>query len=642
MISAILFLPLISALITIPMAKIFGKKLSLLLNITLIIATSYISIAAALDVITTKQTISYEILEWFNIANLKVSWTCTIDSLTAIMLIVVTIVSSLVHIYSIGYMKKDINIIRFMCYLSLFTFFMLLLVTANNLMQLFCGWEGVGLCSYLLIGFWYNKESANNAAMKAFIVNRVSDVAFVIGLVAIFLTFNSVNFADIFAQINNSQNITYEIAGFSFNALNFIGLALFIGAMGKSAQIGLHIWLPDAMEGPTPVSALIHAATMVTAGVFLIARFSLLYEYATLAREVILYIGIITAVFAGTIAIVQNDIKKIIAYSTCSQLGYMFIACGVGAYNIAIFHLMTHAFFKALLFLSAGTIIYATGHEQDIRRMGGLYKKLPFTYIMVWIGSLALAGIYPFAGYFSKDKIIEAAFVYSNNSIQIFYYISIFAAILTALYSWRLIIKVFHGRNKLEKIDINDVKEPGFVMKLPLFILAIGAVISGYFGEEIGLVSPDLNFWHGSISILSMPNILESIHHIDFLYKILPLCFVIFGILLSYILFISKPKFTEILVIRFKYIYNLFYNKYYFDQIYDFIFVASIKNISVFFAKYIDRRIIDNYGPNFFAYFSSRLGKKICSLQTGYIYHYAFIMILGAVGLLTYFLITNY
>jgi NADH-quinone oxidoreductase subunit L len=544
LIITIVFLPLLGSILSYIMGYKYGDKTSIFISSTLLTISAICSIYIFSQVIFNKLTLDIEILRWIDIGTFKANWSIHVDALTSIMFLVVTSVSSLVHIYSAGYMSHDPNVPRFMSYLSLFTFFMLLLVSADNLIQLFVGWEGVGLCSYLLIGYWYKKPSACNAAIKAFVVNRIGDFAFALGIFSVFIIFDSVEFKYIFSTISEKQNTIFNILGYQLNAIDTMCILLFIGAMGKSAQIGLHTWLPDAMEGPTPVSALIHAATMVTAGVFLIARFSPVFEYSPIALQFITIIGATTALFAATVAITQNDIKKIIAYSTCSQLGYMFFACGVSAYPAAIFHLMTHAFFKALLFLGAGSVIHAMSDEQDITKMGGIWKKIPLTYGLMWIGSLALAGIYPFAGFYSKDAILEAAYASHSQVGQYAYIVGTIAAFLTAFYSWRLIILVFHGKPNASAKIMEHVHESPKVMLFPLIILAVGALTSGVIAYNMGIIDANMAFWGNSLSS-SRNNILEQIHHIPTIYKYLPLIVAILGIFTAYknyVFITSIPK----------------------------------------------------------------------------------------------------
>ena len=467
-----------------------------------LLVSMVLAIVVFYDVVVGGRAGSVELLSWVESGSFQVSWALKIDTLTAVMMLVVTVVSAMVHVYSIGYMHHDPGIPRFMAYLNLFTFFMLMLVTADNLVQMFFGWEGVGLSSYLLIGFWYDRPSANAAAIKAFVVNRVGDFGFTLGILATFVLFQSVHLDTIFAAAGTHSGTMMHVFGGEFHALTVICLLLFVGAMGKSAQLGLHTWLPDAMEGPTPVSALIHAATMVTAGVFMVARMSPLFEYSDTALTVVTVVGAATAIFAATVACVQNDIKRIIAYSTCSQLGYMFFACGVSAYTAGIFHLMTHAFFKALLFLGSGAVIHAMSDEQDIRKMGGLWRLIPVTYALMWIGSLALAGIWPFAGFYSKDFILEAVWGAETAVGTFAFWLGVLAAFLTAFYSWRLLILTFHGQPRADESVMARVHESPKVMLIPMMVLAVGAIISGRIAYDAMVGHHWDDFWRGSIVVL--------------------------------------------------------------------------------------------------------------------------------------------
>jgi NADH-quinone oxidoreductase subunit L len=572
------------------------------------------------------------VLSWIQSGDFKANWSIRIDVLTAVMLVVVTWVSSVVHIYSIGYMSHDEHRQRFMCYLSLFTFFMLVLVTADNLIQLFVGWEGVGLCSYLLIGFWFKKPEANAAAMKAFIVNRVGDVGFALGIAATYLLFGSVQFDTIFAHVPDHVGDVMKFWGHNYHALTLICVLLFIGAMGKSAQIGLHTWLPDAMEGPTPVSALIHAATMVTAGVFLVARCSPMFERAPGALAFVTVIGATTAFFAATVALTQTDIKRVIAYSTCSQLGYMFIACGVSAYSAGIFHLMTHAFFKALLFLGAGSVIHAVSGEQDMRKMGGLWKKIPFTYAYMWIGSLALAGLPFFAGYYSKDIILEAAMGADSGVARYAFTLGIAAAFLTAFYSWRLIFLTFHGAPRASHDVMHHVHESPAVMLLPLVLLAAGAIFAGYIGYDVlHMMAADGRFWNGSLASNSIHEALEHAHHVPHWGSMLPTFMGLAGIALAYVMYIANTSLPGKLAAAFPFLYRFSLHKWYFDELYDALFVQPAKKLGVFLWKFVDTTIIDGLGPNGAAWVSALLGRRASKLQSGYLYHYAFVMLVGLV-----------
>jgi NADH-quinone oxidoreductase subunit L len=593
----------------------------------------------AYDVIFQHNVVSILVSNWINIGGFLIEWSLQADSLTAVMLMVVNAVSTLVHIYSIGYMAKDENVPKFMSFLSLFTFFMLLLVTSNNLVQLFVGWEGVGLCSYLLIGYWYKKESACSAAIKAFVVNRVSDVFFILGLLAIYTTFDSLLFSEIFSNVSNHSHTTTYVLGHNFRVIDFICIMLFIGCMGKSAQIGFHTWLPDAMEGPTPVSALIHAATMVTAGVFLVVRCSPLFEHSQIALDMIIFVGGTTAFFAGTIALVQNDIKKIIAYSTCSQLGYMFLACGVSAYPVAIFHLVTHAYFKALLFLGAGSIIHSMGGEQDIRNMGGIRQKIPYTYVLMFIGSLSLSGVFPFAGFFSKDTILESALVKGTVMGDFGYFMGIVTVILTAFYSFRLIIMTFHMPAKNASVSLS-AHEPSKFMLVPLIILSVAATFSGVVGEYLlKITDQSLEFWGDSIYIMPKHNNLGAIHEIALVVKTLPSIFAILTIVMTYILYLYKKDILVSLKKQFEWIYDVLLNKYYIDEIYDVVFVRVFKNIAEFCKRKIEKRIIDDFGPHGSVSVVSKLSCYVRQVQTGLVYHYATIMIIGFILVMTWFVI---
>ncbi len=585
-----------------------------------------------------EDTIHIQLFRWFSTGSFIAYWSIYIDVLTAVMLIVVTGVSSLVHIYSVGYMSHDEHKPRFMCYLSLFTFCMIMLVTSDNFAQLFFGWEGVGTCSYLLIGFWFRRPTANAAAIKAFLVNRVGDFGFALGIFLIFLSCGSIEYSTVFENGHVFASKTLSIFGNEVSLVTVICLLLFVGAMGKSAQIGLHTWLPDAMEGPTPVSALIHAATMVTAGVFMVARCSPLFEYSEVALSVVTMVGAITCLFAASIALVQNDIKRIIAYSTCSQLGYMFFACGVSAYSAGIFHLMTHGFFKALLFLGAGSVIHAMSDEQDIRKMGGIWKFIPFTYAMMWIGSLALAGIFPFAGYYSKDIVLEAAYASGKMSGFLAYWMGIVAAVFTAFYSWRLIILTFHGKPRASKETMDHVHESPLSMTVPLLLLSLGALFSGYLGAVyFEMVDGMGEFWAEAIFVLPANNSLEHAHHVPMWVAKLPLVAGVVGILTAYLMYMLVPSIPNSIWSRTKAIYNLLLNKWYFDELYDSLFVRPSKKIGRFLWKSTDAVIIDGM-PNGAATLSHTFARVTSFVQTGFIYHYAFAMLLGLLCMLTWIL----
>jgi len=590
------------------------------------------------DVVVHGNTGTIELFTWIDSGAFEVSWALKLDTLTAVMMLVVTVVSAMVHVYSVGYMHDDPDIPRFMSYLSLFTFFMLMLITADNLIQMFFGWEGVGLASYLLIGFWYNKPEANAAAIKAFVVNRVGDFGFLLGIFATFVLFQSVHLDTIFAAAAGKAEATLNVFGGEFHATTVICLLLFIGAMGKSAQIGLHTWLPDAMEGPTPVSALIHAATMVTAGIFMVARMSPLFEYSDVALAVVTIVGASTAIFAATVGCVQNDIKRVIAYSTCSQLGYMFFACGVSAYSAGIFHLMTHAFFKALLFLGAGSVIHAMSGEQDMRQMGGVWKLIPVTYALMWIGSLSLAGIWPFAGFYSKDLILEAAYGAHSGVGSYAFWLGIAAAFLTAFYSWRLLLMTFHGQPRADEVVMAHVHESPKVMILPLVVLAMGAIFAGYIGFEWFVGHNAAEFWGNAILTLPGHPSLENAHHVPFWVKYLPLVVGVAGIGLAYVMYVLAPGLPGALADRFAAVYRFVLNKWYFDELYDALFVRPAFYIGRGLWKSGDGALIDGVGPDGIAAATLNLARRATRLQTGYVFHYAFAMLIGVLILITWYL----
>jgi NADH-quinone oxidoreductase subunit L len=540
-----------------------------------------------------------------------------------------------VHMYSIGYMAEDPNRPRFMAYLSLFTFAMLMLVTADNLVQLFFGWEGVGLASYLLIGFWYKRPSANAAAIKAFIVNRVGDFGFALGIFAIFMLVGSTDFETIFAAAPSLTGKTINFFGWHADALTLTCLLLFMGAMGKSAQFLLHTWLPDAMEGPTPVSALIHAATMVTAGVFMVARLSPLFELAPNAQAVVMFFGATTAFFAATIGLVQNDIKRIVAYSTCSQLGYMFVAMGAGAYSVGMFHLFTHAFFKALLFLGSGSVIHAMHHEQDIRHMGGLYRKIPFTYIMMVIGTLALTGFPLTAGYFSKDAIIESAWVAHNPFALYAFILTVVAAGLTAFYSWRLVFKTFHGEPH-DQHHHDAAHESPVVMLIPLLVLAAGSILAGFPFKEVFTGHGTEEFFRESIKM--KPGLLDEMHHIAPYIALLPTVMMVVGFAVSWLFYIRRPYLPVELANQHQMLYRFLLNKWYFDELYDFLFVRPAKWLGTTLWKKGDGFVIDGLGPDGVSARVLDVTRNVVRLQSGYLYHYAFAMLIGVAALITWFM----
>jgi NADH-quinone oxidoreductase subunit L len=566
------------------------------------------------------------IVNFLDVGEFEAEWALRYDTLSAVMVAMVTFVSTLIHIYSVGYMSHDATIPRFFAYLSLFTFMMLMLVTADNLVQLFFGWEGVGLASYLLIGYWYERESANAAAMKAFIVNRVGDLFFMLGMALTFWTFQSVEFETIFTNVAAAQQVTF----LGLPSLEVIGVLLFLGACGKSAQLGLHTWLPDAMEGPTPVSALIHAATMVTAGVFLMARMSPVMEYAPFALAVVTVVGAATAFFAATVGCVQNDIKRVIAYSTCSQLGYMFFAAGVGVYQAAIFHLFTHAFFKALLFLGAGSVIHAMSDEQDIRKMGGIWRKIPVTYAVMWIGSLALAGIPLFAGYYSKDMVLEVAFAAHSGPGNFAFVMGLVAAFLTAFYSWRLLILTFHGEPRADHHTMEHVHESPAVMLVPLLVLAAGAVLTGYLFYPLFVGEFQEAFWNGAIHNAAHNEVLEHAHHLPAWVPLAPTVMGVLGIALAYVMYMFAPGIPGRLAARFNGLYLFLLNKWYFDELYDAIFVRPMCYLARVLWKTGDARIIDGV-PNGAAALAVDAARGAVRIQTGRVANYAFAMIIGLV-----------
>ncbi len=634
---SLLFLPLLSSIISGFFGKYIGDRSSEIITSLFVITSAFLSILIFYNVIISGYENNIIIASWINSGTLNVNWSIKIDPLSSVMLVVVTVISALVHIYSIGYMSHDPHKPRFMAYLSLFTFAMLTLVTADNFLQLFFGWEGVGLCSYFLIGFWFKKDTANAAAIKAFLINRVGDFGFALGIFLIFYLFGTVNYSEVFNLVPQMIDKKIIFLGLNLNSIDLICLLLFIGAMGKSAQIFLHTWLPDAMEGPTPVSALIHAATMVTAGVFLVVRCSPIFEYSVLALNVVTIIGMSTAFFAATVALVQTDIKKIIAYSTCSQLGYMFFAAGVGAYNVAMFHLFTHAFFKALLFLGSGSVIHAFNEEQNINKMGSVWKKLPYTWVMMIIGTLALTGFPFLSGFYSKDAIIEFAYLKGNTTGILAAYIGIFTAFLTSIYSWRLVFKTFHGQYNNEEIKKEKIHESPIVMLLPLIILSIGSASVGFLFKDLFIGHSDnFNFWNNSIKFL---NPLSDEHPPFFIIIITPIL-VILSIPASYYFFIKNKKITNLITESNKFLYNFFVNKWYFDELYESIFVKPAKKIGLFFWKSVDIQIIDRFGPDGISEIIKFFSQKAKKFQSGYIYQYAFIMLLGFSAILT-FLILN-
>ncbi len=633
------FAPLFGSLIALLLGKQIGDRAAQAVTILCMILASICGAIAFFDLaFHTAQPGVISLGTWIDVGSFHVNWALRYDMLAAVMVAMVTFIAMLIHVYSVGYMSHDATIWRFFSYLSLFSFAMLMLVTADNLLQLFFGWEGVGLASYLLIGYWYDRPSACAAAIKAFIVNRVGDLFFAIGVALVFVKFGSIEFSVIFPAVAQHQADTYPLFGTVLPAFEVIGVLLFLGAMGKSAQLGLHTWLPDAMEGPTPVSALIHAATMVTAGVFLMGRMSPLMEYAPYALAFVTIVGASTALFAATIGCVQNDIKRVIAYSTCSQLGYMFMAAGVGVYQASIFHLITHAFFKALLFLGAGAVIHAMSDEQDIRKMGGIWKKIPATYIAMWVGSVALAGIYPFAGYFSKDAIIEATYAAHTSVGQYAFFCAIAAAFLTAFYSWRLLILTFHGKPRAEHHVMEHVHESPLVMLLPLFLLAGGALVSGFALKEWFIGHHWAEFWAGSIVNAPANQVLDAMHHVPAWVALSPSVVGFAGIALAYILYMAMPTVPAQIANSFGPLYRFLLNKWYFDELYDRVLTRPILFIARLFWQVGDATIIDGM-PNGAAALAAGISRQAVKLQTGSLAIYGFSMLIGVVALVSVFLV---
>jgi NADH-quinone oxidoreductase subunit L len=635
-----IFAPLVGALVAGLLGRAIGDKAAQAVTILCMLVAAACGITSFIDYAFNGAASGVISLgTWLDVDRFHVEWSLRYDTLSVIMVGMVTTISTLIHIYSVGYMAHEHDpTSRFFSYLSLFTFMMLMLVTSDNLLQLFFGWEGVGLMSYLLIGYWYTKPSACRAAMKAFIVNRVGDLGFAVGIALVFWTFGSIEFPTIFGAVAQHQADTYTVFGTSFRAYEVIGILLFIGAMGKSAQIGLHVWLPDAMEGPTPVSALIHAATMVTAGVFMVARMSPVISSAPGALAFITFMGATTALFAATIGCVQNDIKRVIAYSTCSQLGYMFIAAGVGAFQVSIFHLFTHAFFKALLFLGAGSVIHAMSDEQDIRKMGGIWKKIPITYTVFWVGSLALAGVFPFAGYFSKDAILEASWAAGSGVGKYGFICGTLAALLTAFYSWRLILLTFHGKPRADHHTMEHVHESPWVMTGPLILLAIGATCTGFAfrGMFIGEGWPE--FWRSAVANGADNHVMSAMERVPALIALLPSIMGLLGIALAYAMYMVMPALPAQLAGAFGGVYRFLLNKWYFDELYEFLFVGPYTRLAQFLWHTGDEKIIDGL-PNGVALLTSESSGQVVRIQTGSIAQYAFIMLIGLVLLVSIFLL---
>ena len=690
MLQTILFAPLIGALI----AGLFGRSIGE--RMAMIIPTALLFLAAFLSWIVFFTYTGHDgdvvpLFRWIDSGTMSVDWSIRVDTLTCVMLVVVTTVSSVVHLYSMGYMEEDPSKARFFSYLSLFTFAMLMLVTSDNLLQMFFGWEGVGVASYLLIGFWHHKQSANAAAIKAFVVNRVGDFGFALGIFGLFFMVDSIAFDDVFNAAPALAETSIHFIGMEWNAAELLAFLLFVGAMGKSAQFLLHTWLPDAMEGPTPVSALIHAATMVTAGVFLVCRMSPLMEFAPQALMIVTYVGATTAFFAATIGLVQNDIKRVIAYSTCSQLGYMFVAAGVGAYEAAMFHLFTHAFFKALLFLGAGSVIHAMHHEQDMRHYGGLKDKIPKTFWMMMIGTLAITGVgipllyigeipLGFAGYHSKDAVIESAYAAGDWSYA--FVMLLVAAAMTAFYSWRLIFMTFFGETRADAHTYDHAHESPNVMMIPLYVLAFGAVIAGiaFYGNFFGHYEE--KFWSGAIPPHASDDIVHKAHEVAKWVKVSPFIAMLIGTGLAVAMYYDKAKLwmklgfgvLAFLVLAFAKqweaglaiglalaflctvipfgmnetlakqqgpLYRFLLNKWYFDEIYDFIFVRPAMWVGRFFWKRGDGNVIDGFlnglAMGVVPFFTGMLGRA----QSGFVFHYAFAMIMGVAALVTWYAVVG-
>lgn len=638
---AAIFLPLLAAIIAGFFRHWLGDRGSQIITTGGTMISAVLSVVIFNQVVLQGNPVTVHVLDWIASGDFQVAWALKFDTLTAVMVSVVTIISSMVHLYSWGYMSHDKSIPRFMAYLSLFTFMMLMLVTADNLIQLFFGWEGVGLASYLLIGFWYEKPSANAAAIKAFVVNRIGDFGFALGIFGIFFLFGSVQFDVIFASVGDYQDATVTFFGIEWHALTIIALLLFIGAMGKSAQLGLHTWLPDAMEGPTPVSALIHAATMVTAGVFMVARMSPLYEFAPDALAVVAVIGATTALFAGTVGCTQNDIKRVIAYSTCSQLGYMFFAIGVSAYQAAIFHLMTHAFFKALLFLGAGSVIHAMSDEQDMRKMGGIAGKIKFTYMVMLIGTLALTGFPFLSGYYSKDMILEAAYGAHTGVGLYAFWMGIAAAFLTSFYSWRLMLMTFHGKSRADEYVMSHIHESPPVMLIPLLVLAIGAVGAGYLGYDLFVGEGREMFWAGAVHVLEANDSIAAAHHVPSWVVWMPFVMMVSGFVLALVMYVLVPSLPGKLASTFRPVYLFLLNKWYFDELYDRVFVRPSFALGRGLWKGGDGALIDGVGPDGVAAATRDIARRVVRLQSGMLYHYAFAMIIGVAVFVTWYMVRS-
>ncbi|MES2045174.1 MAG: NADH-quinone oxidoreductase subunit L [Pseudomonadota bacterium] len=671
MILFIVFLPLLAAAVAGLSNKAFGSTLPKLITTGALIVSCALSWPIFIHYLGGGEPVVTQVFTWMKSGDLDIAWALRVDALTAVMLVVITSVSALVHLYSWGYMEEDPDQPRFFAYLSLFTFAMLMLVTANNLVQMFFGWEGVGLASYLLIGFWFRKPSANAAAIKAFVVNRVGDLGFMLGIFGIYLVFGTVSIPEILHRAPEMAGSTIGFLGFRVDTLTLLCLLLFVGACGKSAQLGLHTWLPDAMEGPTPVSALIHAATMVTAGVFMVCRMSPLFETSVVAQHVVMTVGAATCFFAATIGLVQNDIKRVIAYSTCSQLGYMFFAAGVGAYNAAMFHLFTHAFFKALLFLGAGSVIHAMHHEQDMRYYGGLRKHIPITFWAMMAGTLAITGVgiegvFGFAGFYSKDAIIESAFASGQTGAAL---TGVLVALLTSFYSWRLMFLTFWGKPRWAQSEhiqhaVHDAHGHGhddhahahddhghhdahdgtagyhphespLSILLPLILLSVGAIFAGFAFHKF-FIDPSAGeaYWKGSIAFRE--KLMEGLEELPMLTKLSASIAMLLGLLAAIQLYIRKPDLPGKIAAQFSVVYDFLLHKWYIDELYDILFVRPAFAIGRLFWKQGDEGTIDRFGPNGSAWLVSRGARVAARLQSGYVYTYAFVMLIGLTAALTW------
>ena len=633
----LIFLPLIGSI----SAGLFGRNLgsfgAQIITVSCLILDFLISLFLFYEVALSNSPVYIKLMVWIDSELFNVDWGFLFDTLTVTMCCVVTFISSLVHIYSTEYMSHDPHLPRFMSYLSLFTFFMLILVTADNYVQMFVGWEGVGLCSYLLINFWYTRIQANKAAIKAMIVNRVGDFGLALGIFTIFVNYKAVDYSTVFSLTPFFVNDSFVFLNFEINLLSLIGFLLFVGAVGKSAQLGLHTWLPDAMEGPTPVSALIHAATMVTAGVFLIARSSVIFEYAPFILNIVTVIGACTAFFAATVGLLQNDLKKVIAYSTCSQLGYMIFACGLSNYSVGIFHLTNHAFFKALLFLGAGSIIHAIADEQDIRKMGGFKNLLPFAYAITLIGSLALIGFPFLSGFYSKDVILENAYAHYNTAGVYIFWLGLFGAMCTAFYSTRLLLLVFLTKTKTYRIVLLNIHEGHFALFIPLFFLTVFSIFAGFMSMDF-FTGFGTDYWNNVIFIIPQNYFLYDIEFIDF-YKGLPLLFVCFGVIIAIICcsILNKMFYTLKTTTVFKSIYNFLIKKWYFDRLYNELVGQPLLMFSYFFAyKNLDRGFIEIFGPTSITDILYNGTMFVKDIQSGYIYHYVNFFILGLLSILLF------